>query len=88
MRKYLTQQVWLEKQMYIKMQTEVLLCVDTMEWDKARFKDVTLGILTIWALKNELINFHNFTVFLFDDEIKRNVYVLEIFASFSAFLCK
>lgn len=51
MRKYLTQQVWLEKQMYIKMQTEVLLCVDTMEWDKARFKDVTLGILTIWALK-------------------------------------
>lgn len=49
--KYLTQQVWLEKQMYIKMQTEVLLCVDTMEWDKARFKDVTLGILTIWALK-------------------------------------
>lgn len=51
MRKYLTQQVWLEKQMYIKMQTEVLLCVDTMECDKARFKDVTLGILTIWALK-------------------------------------
>lgn len=51
MQKYLTQQVWLEKQMYIKMQTEVLLCVDTMEWDKARFKDVTLGILTIWALK-------------------------------------
>lgn len=51
MRKYLTQQVWLEKQMYIKMQTEVLLCVDTMEWDKAHFKDVTLGILTIWALK-------------------------------------
>lgn len=51
MRKYLTQQVWLEKQMYIKRQTEVLLCVDTMEWDKACFKDVTLGILTIWALK-------------------------------------
>lgn len=51
MRKYLTQQVWLEKQMCIKMQTEVLLCVDTMEWDKARFKNVTLGILTIWALK-------------------------------------
>lgn len=38
MRKYLTQQVWLEKQMYIKMQAEVLLCVDTMEWDKAALR--------------------------------------------------
>lgn len=42
--------------MCVKMQIEVLLGIDTMECDKPCFQDLTLGILTICALKmNSLI---------------------------------